>query len=1265
MAATPAHGAIAATRALTSPAGLQTNERTNPVGIDGGGATTSVGATLRFGWQVPTLPNERDLAQTAYQIQVSTSPTFATVLWDSGQVAVPNSVAVPYGGSALASSTRYFWHVKSKVSDGNWSGWSAETAFFETGLLTPADWSKSSFIGTFGYARTSFTQGAAPTWARLYVAARANNDMPSESSAMNYVATINGHQPGDAITDPVNRTLRVGDEFTGSPYSDTRVRVYYKTYDVTKLVQAGTNVLGFETAASGGIKALLVVRDSTGLQSVGAYTDSSWQTHAGPALAGRRNGETFNAQSAIAGWNLPSFQPDATWTHPTAFVPGTRNVLARTISPGLTVTSSSTPMTGNGWSPAALVDGTYQSTSTAAGYRSQNYDSAAPSPAPWVQIDLGSQRPFSGIALYPAWPTNLPHASNTLGYGFPVDYKVEVSNDATFRTAVTAIPSAGQRRTETTGVPQYGDPGDPATSNGHRQILYPDSAVPAQYVRITATTLRSLTDVPAYGLALAEASVWQQAPLAAEPELVATPFEPVRAVKARPALSVTPKLDSASGKTVYVADFGTTIAGTTVATLRGLSSATPVAVAYGQMLGPDGRVVVSYAQYDTFNPGSASTATWGSRFMYRGFRYAEFSGLSSLTTADVTAYETHNDLAQTGTFSSSNATYNAIAAMVRQTDLDNTVDQFTDNPTRERRQWLGDLSLVSRSALQQYAIAPIYTKSVADMLAEMQPNLDNPDGPAGQLFDLAPGERGSLPYDFSDPAWGIAAVQVPWNAFRATGDLVPLAAAYSLMTRYVDYLAAQTLEGYLVAHAAHDRGWGDWNATTGGYPDADRTMYQTAFVFEAAALTAKVAMLVGTVADHAKYDTLATNIASAFNAKFLLNSGTGQAHYAPLAGANTADLSALPLAFGMASTAYGAAASDAAAIAGYVQSLTHAGNGTQRDTFAGGIFAPRYITDALQGNGYSATIGTLLAQTGPDTLANMAANGPGGVWESWGYPDPYDAANVLDQPALGSAATWFYDGLLGLTQDPNVAGYSTSIIAPQLVPGTTWASGALQTPYGRLASSWQTSGTGLWLDVTIPANTVATVRIPTLGVPNPVITESGAAVWGSAGASSTLPAGIHSVAAGNATIDASLGSGTYHFEVGSPNSTVLDDTASAIGYTPGFHRFGSLPAGTWINSSAHSSPTAGDVATYSCTSCSRIRWIATTGSDRGTATVTVDGVAAGTVDQYGYGGVTGHQIQFDTGPLTPGRHTIAITVGRRDAFASSSWIEVDAFVTLS
>ncbi|MFE2750078.1 family 78 glycoside hydrolase catalytic domain [Streptomyces scopuliridis] len=71
----------------------------------------------------------------------------------------------------------------------------------------------------------------------------------------------------------------------------------------------------------------------------------------------------------------------------------------------------------------------------------------------WVQTDLGSDQKLHTITPFPARPTN-DTAGDFIGAGFPVRYKVQVSDDPTFTTATTVVDrtGAGQPNPGTTPV---------------------------------------------------------------------------------------------------------------------------------------------------------------------------------------------------------------------------------------------------------------------------------------------------------------------------------------------------------------------------------------------------------------------------------------------------------------------------------------------------------------------------------------------------------------------------------------------------------------------------------------------------------------------------------------------------------------------------------------------------------------------------------------------------------------------------------------------
>ena len=111
------------------------NGRTNALGI---GADD-----ISFAWEIEA--EARDVVQSAYRIRVGTSAGGDQV-WDSGRVKSDRQIDVTLPNHLqLAPATRYFWQVRIWDRDGTASKWSLP-AWFETGLLSPADWSGAKWI---------------------------------------------------------------------------------------------------------------------------------------------------------------------------------------------------------------------------------------------------------------------------------------------------------------------------------------------------------------------------------------------------------------------------------------------------------------------------------------------------------------------------------------------------------------------------------------------------------------------------------------------------------------------------------------------------------------------------------------------------------------------------------------------------------------------------------------------------------------------------------------------------------------------------------------------------------------------------------------------------------------------------------------------------------------------------------------------------------------------------------------------------------------
>lgn len=110
---------------------------------------------------------------------------------------------------------------------------------------------------------------------------------------------------------------------------------------------------------------------------------------------------------------------------------------------------------------------------------------AKPEVVKWVQVDLGKSVPIDEIALVPARPTDF---ADTPGFGFPLRYRVEVSDDSQFGAAQLVVDHQAD-----------------VVNPGDKPVVLQLKDRQARYVRVTATRLWPRTND--YVFALAELQV--------------------------------------------------------------------------------------------------------------------------------------------------------------------------------------------------------------------------------------------------------------------------------------------------------------------------------------------------------------------------------------------------------------------------------------------------------------------------------------------------------------------------------------------------------------------------------------------------------------------------------------------------------------------------------------------------------------------------------------------------------------------------------------
>jgi alpha-L-rhamnosidase len=148
----------------------------------------------------------------------------------------------------------------------------------------------------------------------------------------------------------------------------------------------------------------------------------------------------------------------------------------------------------------------------------------------------------------------------------------------------------------------------------------------------------------------------------------------------------------------------------------------------------------------------------------------------------------------------------------------------------------------------------------------------------------------------------------------------------------------------------------------------------------------------------------------------------------------------------------------------------------------------------------------------------MIRNGATTIWEEW------DGDNSQIHNTMISVGLWFIEGLGGIRYDERAPGFKHFIAAPGIESGLKKVDASLTTGYGKIVSAWRVEGDALTWDLTVPANTTATVTLPATALE--MVRESGKPA--------TSQPGIARPTAANGLFRCEVASGTYHFTSKSP-----------------------------------------------------------------------------------------------------------------------------------
>ena len=503
---------------------------------------------------------------------------------------------------------------------------------------------------------------------------------------------------------------------------------------------------------------------------------------------------------------------------------------------------------------------------------------------------------------------------------------------------------------------------------------------------------------------------------------------------------------------VFLFDMGQNFAGFAELNVRG-PAGTKVVMKYGERLDKNGmldrtdiqqhvvRVDTNQLyQTDTYILDGKSRLTPGvPRFTYHGFQYLEVTGFPGKPTLDtLRGVFIHSAIPVAGEFECSNPMLNRIWGAGRWSYLSNLQGIPTDCPHREKNGWTGDAHLAAEQGLFNFAPAAVYTKWINDLGDEQRPT--------GELPGIVPTSGWGYTWG-NGPAWDSAFLLIPLYLYEYCGDTKVLGDHYAGLKRYVDYLTSRAKSGIV------DIGLNDWAPYKTSTP-ADIT--STAYYYRDAQIVALAAGLMGNEADARKYNDLAANIRQAFNEKF----------YHPDTGLyGNGSQTALSCALYQGLVEPG----NKERVLGQLVAAVEKSNG-HIDT---GILGAKYILNALLENGRADVAYRIASQKDLPSWGWWLEQGATTLWENW------NGSESRNHIMYGDISAWFYKALAGINPDPTAPAFKHFTIKPNLVGGLTSAEASYDSVRGRIVSDWEVKGGRFDLKVTIPANTTATVYVPT------------------------------------------------------------------------------------------------------------------------------------------------------------------------------------------
>lgn len=553
-----------------------------------------------------------------------------------------------------------------------------------------------------------------------------------------------------------------------------------------------------------------------------------------------------------------------------------------------------------------------------------------------------------------------------------------------------------------------------------------------------------------------------------------------------------------------IADFGQNMAGK-VRVRTDLPDGWTISLEHFEVLGEDGNFFNTIMSTNGVGAGADQRTEFISKgeageydpyFTYLGFRYVrirfyddkdrELTGSErpAFRAEDLTAVALSTKKENLGTFECSDEELNRLYENIRWSQYSNMVSIPTDCPQREKAGWTGDAGIYIETALLNEDVTAFFTRWLRSVEADQQDNgvipMVVPFNETYRSMSLMMAQMTQTKGHVAPAGWGDASVKVPWTMYQVTGNKEILKSSYGMMRRWCEYVIGSAevcgrpdlprdKERYLWNTGFH---YGEWvipSTSKGGFDDQQATgmaMALTAgyiapiFGYLSVKTMAETADLLGCAEDAARYGEIAARMKDAIRTCLIGPNGEAPAEYM---GAYV-----LLLYFDLVPDEWRSH---------YVDHLLEMirNNGGCLDT---GFLATPYLLETLEKAGRLDAAYDLLFQKQNPSWLYEVTHGATTIWETWNAVAESGAPQhvSMNHYSFGCVAEWMFRVIGGIQAD--APGYRHLVIEPRPDERISWGKRSYMSEQGLISCAWKRSEDGLKVDVTIPCNTRATVKLP-------------------------------------------------------------------------------------------------------------------------------------------------------------------------------------------